>query len=759
MDNINPGRAIPGVELLDSAAVLHPLANLAHDHSGWKTIFEETRAQLKNFVRSRDSLEVLCKSASRRLIQFSPIDEDRGDWQFPLEQADVEMLHALVLTYGKVGCNTPTSPRNFERIWPIVSKNLFAFSGMQATLGSGQPLDTAIARVRLHTLYYRNPYDRVDCERTVRNILRHIDEPFAAQFGFRISDGFEMLLDMISTTEDRLNIFLRHYAILGTATDKENIERSIEFLRAISPLASRLVESIDKRYSDYADRSLAAFQILDISHSWIFTFYKPKIVASYGSLLASFLDAVSIPLGGLAQANPDHIYMNNPVWARPCIALPGDKILFPEPYLPLSFPFRILEKFTGKCAVLKKRYEEARATYLENRVAEIVRISLPSADVYKNVIWTDPNNRTNYENDVMAVLGNHIFLFEAKSGRLDDAGRRGAPKSLQENLKEFFVEPGEQAFRLQRYLAGHKHKAELRLKAGGKISLNLDKPKLVHKYSVAIEHYASLTSRKRPYVDLGLVSNESAWAPVLSIGDLEMLSRFLRTEVSFFHYLTRRPAIEELMDVDGDEQDFLSLYLANGFDIDFEALGGKTIGFSGLDKLLRIVKMPCVERTTPEALGISLSPYWKAFLRDIYQSAFPHRFDAIEALLNQSSMNLFYLERAIRKWRGGLTGNGNRDTIMTHKALGKRVYSFSVHMAKKLPSPDEWITLARKITYSEGKRRIGATDCTTILLIKRSRDSFDAISFHRYFDDPADIGFVGGEQSYAINFRPTAMRD
>lgn len=91
-------------------------------------------------------------------------------------------------------------------------------------------------------------------------------------------------------------------------------------------------------------------------------------------------------------------------------------------------------------------YEDARAGYLKSAIAEIVRRVMPSAEVYERVIWSDPKTGKGFENDVVALIGNTIFLFEAKAGRIADAARRGGALSLERNFKELFVEPGEQAY-------------------------------------------------------------------------------------------------------------------------------------------------------------------------------------------------------------------------------------------------------------------------------------------------------------------------
>ena len=163
---------------------------------------------------------------------------------------------------------------------------------------------------------------------------------------------------------------------------------------------------------------------------------------------------------------------------------------------------------------------------------------MPSAKVYKNVMWRDPTTERLYENDVVALIGNTIFLFEAKSGKLDDAGRRGGERGLTRNFRELFVEPGEQARRLENYLNSKGKDALLWIKGTEEnVHLDLDRPKVVHKFSICIEHFAALTSAKHNLKKLGTIKDEDAWAPVLSLGELMLVWRYLDSEVAFFHDL------------------------------------------------------------------------------------------------------------------------------------------------------------------------------------------------------------------------------
>jgi len=59
-----------------------------------------------------------------------------------------------------------------------------------------------------------------------------------------------------------------------------------------------------------------------------------------------------------------------------------------------------------------------------------------------------PDTDEEREHDVVAVLGNQLFVFEAKAGKLSAASRRGGEKSLIRHFKELFVEPGKTSIKV-----------------------------------------------------------------------------------------------------------------------------------------------------------------------------------------------------------------------------------------------------------------------------------------------------------------------
>ena len=381
----------------------------------------------------------------------------------------------------------------------------------------------------------------------------------------------------------------------------------------ISPIARRAWAKCKKHCKTLDDFRRAAFQLYELCHSWAYTLDKRELRSELGNDEVAFFERISLRPGELATANPEHFFMSNPVWRRPFVALDECTLFLPLPNLFYGFPFRIFEQFFEGRPALEQAYSTARARFLEDMVKAHVATGMPSAKTYHRVMWRDDASGVLYENDVVAVIGNTVFLFEAKSGKLDDVARRGGELSLLRNFRELFVDPGEQASRLENYINTRGKDARLWIKDSEKtVHLDLDKPKVVHKFSICIEHFAALTSAKHNLKVLGAIKDENAWAPVLSLGELMLIWRYLDTEISFFHYLTRRATLEELIDFEGDEQDILSMYLINGLYIDPDKVQGRQLRFLEIDGIVRTGKTPRQDRTEFEIFGVPLSYYWRS---------------------------------------------------------------------------------------------------------------------------------------------------
>jgi hypothetical protein len=206
----------------------------------------------------------------------------------------------------------------------------------------------------------------------------------------------------------------------------------------------------------------------------------------------------------------------------------------------------------------------------------------------------------------------------------------------------------------------------------------------------------------------------------------------LDTEVSFFHYLTRRATLEQVVEFQGDEMDILAVYLTNCLCIDGEQLAGRILMFRDVDQIVRRPKTPRADRRQCEVYGTSLSAYWQAVVHELYlEEDFRHRFDLIQVVLNQDPNSLAAIERQLRRWKQGL-GKGGGDIALSKCEIGRRVFVLACHMAKTRLHETEWITRSRDIAYSCAAEMFSASDCAVFMKFKKSRVwTFDGVSFFR----------------------------
>lgn len=731
MDDLE--RSIPGYSPQDIPTPKALAGTDGWEAPQWQEDFDHTRERLAAFLAARDPLVILARTAMRHIVDSAMPKVGAEDSVNAMEQVEVEIAQALILKGDVRRRSVPTSPDNFMRYWTMMVRHIHGFIRKQSEDDTSPVASIVRRKARLQTLYYRNLFTRSDCEATLAALLKTIDSQSESSLGYRLSDLFSAMVAVTAMVTDRVEINFSHIRTLMQSKSRSEVLKEIDFFRSQYPLADRTWRDRGDRFQDLEELRFAGFQMSEMAWPWVFLLDRKGLEEKLGEKIVDVLFELSIPFGGLRDANPQHIYLNNPIWRKPYIRVDDDQLFAAIPQLIFSFPFAIVEDLIEGHPSLERAYEDARAEYLEAQVADIVSAALPNAEVYRSVLWDDPDTGKTWENDVVALLGNFVFVFEAKSGRLNDVARRGGDKSLKTNFRELFVEPGLQGWRLQNYLDTYRQEAALRLKSDGSpVDLRLDRPKVVYRYSVSFEHFTNLTSVRFYLKELGLIENETAWAPALTLGEFQMIARFLDTEVSFQHYLTRRPSVDELIDVDGDEQDILSMYLTNGLCIDGSAVSGRKVTFLGADTLVRQRRQPRRDRTAVEAIGVHLSPIWLATVRELYANTKQrHRYDIINVVLNQLPPAMMDFEKRVRRFRRGVPHKGE-DLLVTKYPVGNRIFVVACYLAKQPPDPDEWQDAGRNIVamFSDEDTVV---ECATFLFARRSKEkTFDGVSFYRY---------------------------
>ena len=712
---------IPGYGQVD----LQTIASL-QDNSPQPTL-AETMSRLISALRGRDVVAVLAKTGEQMLKELGM---QIGPGSSGMEQVHAEVLQAFALSGGR-GTSVPSSPSSMVRIWSHVQRNLDAYVRSIAP-GQGADVDVRLARsVRLRTIYHRNVFNSDDAAEIVPGLLSLMDRASERELGYRLSDLAKAMFALVDDVADRFRVRVERERALrnqpGAAADGV-IETMIE-----ESHISRRMWRIGRGWSLTPEgRAWAGFQMAEMLCAPIFTFTRTQLEARFGTQISDALFTLSLSFGSIREEDLAKVFLANPVWGRPFVALDNDTLFLPLPFLFVSFPFTIVEGRMAGNDRLNEAYGAARTRYLEDEIERIVRKSLPSARVHRGVKWKDPDTKVEYEHDVIAILGMQVLIFEAKSGKLSPSAKRGAADRLRKNFKALFIEPGVQATRLETLLASRRNDVELKDHKGEVVQFETAGPSQVHKFGVCIEQVAGITGSRRFFCELGLLEQDSAWAPILTLGELRMIADRLDTEVSFLHYLTRRMTADDLFDFSGDEQDLLSMYLVNRFIIDPRALEGRQVIFHEADAAVRGRTTPRSDRSEFAIHGPALPPMWNLIAKENYHGAERHRFDILIALLNQSPGALERIAHTVRRWRGGV-GTRKGNTLSSRADIGSRVFVVAVHLASEHPgSEDEWREQARFIAY-DLHEKLGATDCVVVLKSRRSRSpTFDGISFFRF---------------------------
>ena len=688
-----------------------------------------TTQRLLAFVRERDAVALLAKTGIQFLIE-NALSDKPGTRALTIEQAHVELLQMFVLTAG-AGKAVPTSPHNMIRVWALLKQNLAAYRESLEPKKEDMTATQAVAdRARLHTLYYRNIFNSDEAAEIVPALLGIMDSVSVQQLGYALSDFAVALFTIFNAVSERLEGY--HQRINVLLNPNGAVDTEIAAICRDSAVADRAWRYAEHRFTTRAELGMAGFQLSELACAPIFTFERLELEERFSPIVVSKLYDCAIPLGTFAEASLMQVYLDNPIWRRPFILLEDGRLFLPIPSLIVSFPFLIVERLIGDNQRLLTAYSDARSKYLEQAIEVIIRQAMPSAGVFTSVRWKDPETNEDWEHDVVAVLGNQLFVFEAKSGKLSSASRRGGTGSLIKNFKDLFIEPGRQASRLERLLGRREAVAGiLKDKKGNAIDLDLSTPYVVHKFAVCIEHFPGMTTSRRHFADLDLLECESDWAPILSLGELRMIATFLDTEVSFFHYLTRRSTIEDMITFDGDEQDLLSMYLTNGFCIDAEKVSGHHIIFKNADAPVRGRKQARSDRTKVDTLGIRLPPKWRLIAEEIYMSENRGRFAMLEVIMNQPPPALAEMARRILRWKSG--GGKKSDLVYIHYAVGRRVFVLAFTLLKNPPLDNrDWLDGSREIARGL-VAKTGCTDCVVLCATRRSPSlTYDGISFFRF---------------------------
>jgi len=473
-------------------------------------------------------------------------------------------------------------------------------------------------RLRMHTQIVRNWGYPADVKRIARDLASPLDEKLRARHGFSFGELVTVAEALVTLHEDRLNkrfaalkrvfaqksarqvvrIYYREFP--GVGTDHE------AFFSDISSSAT----TQDVKSMVLAHANLTLIDLMTISSAEVAT-----AAAVDAELAGNILRRLSLEPGALAEKEPEHLFLANPVWERPGIMLDKDLFVFPVAATVFSFITKILRDLcdTGE---LKDALELRRAAYLEDEIGAIAERCLGgAAAIHRNVKWNWEGRE--YETDVIAVVDRALILFEAKSATLTAAGLRGAPNSVKNHVKDLIVAPAEQSARLAALVrrAATGDASALAATAG----LPFDPREIddVARVSITLDDISVIASAEDELREAGWVPEGLELAPTMNLADLCVMVDILDSPLLMVDYLIERERLQKALAVFGDELDFLALYLSTGFNFASFEDEVHSLAISGMSEPIDKYYMSLHVGVQLKKPTLRLSPYFEKIIKAV----------------------------------------------------------------------------------------------------------------------------------------------
>ncbi len=538
-------------------------------------IFEEKYLKLGEWFSKYDSLYLLSFCSHYFLSHQEGIDpEATGAMEFyPHYQ---EWLQAFALTKDRNIDPTPLrgdAQKLFDEIKEIGDAVSMRWA---AKLPEGDRDVIEEFRLRLemmsNTTAVRNWAYFHQMKRVTIDMANKVDGEFEKVYGIKSSIIIELLFAFIDQKTDEMN---ERRAKLRNVVRQKTIKDMMAAYMETFPVVHEMSDKEMNAMWEAAGKNKRNLMVMMLAHSDLFLHeiysfdleYLVNLLPNKAGIdrqkLKEVFDLISIKFGELADWDPEHFILGNPVSSRPFINL-GDGNYFTGvmgliPHIALD----ILEFLIWKADALKDKYSEIKSDYLEDEVERIVTKHFPNGQVYRSSKYGN-----DYENDITCVIDSFAIVIEAKSGKVSEPVKRGAPKDLFQTLQRLIEEPSEQALRFINFLSSDKKVHTLPAKKGGMNVIDSTKINYYIPLGITFSNLGMISGNLKKLIAAKVVEKKlEELAPSMSFTDFEIILELLETEPQRLHYLSRRREIEAHLEYEGDEMDLLAFYIDNGFNI------------------------------------------------------------------------------------------------------------------------------------------------------------------------------------------------
>lgn len=534
--------------------------------------FSDALGQVEELTQRVEPFQTLAVMASYALMRFVTKDKSREIAESKVQQGHIEFLQAMYLRLPPTTLLSPSKPEDIQLLFCQLPRLFDAQHQVRLpareSVDEPAPADEGALRIvqeylRAHTTVVRNWGYFSSVTRISGELLSGIDEQFTQRYGLAASDVVKLFEHLVRRQETRVS---KHWAKVQEVFRLGTVDEMVDAFFARFPFDGDTADFAAelKREALTTQRLKNALLPMADQHLSAEFFFSSDQIAQETDLLPSAVEVLlrklSLTIGELENSLVDRLFLNNPVWLRPLIALGAPGQYFCSlPQSLLSFVYPIIDELVKPYAELAAKLSDVRSKFLEKEVERLLNVAFPGTHVVPRFKWRDGDQE--FETDAMLRFDSNILLVEAKSAKVSWPALRGAPDRLLRDVRELIVAPSEQSGRLAKKL-----QQEIALRAVGcapqmDFPLSLEKVSAVIRLSVSLQDFATVQSVPSLLAHAGVLNNQYPLAPCISLADLEVLIDLLGEPHVRLHYIRQRASTLLAQQVVGDELDMLGLYL------------------------------------------------------------------------------------------------------------------------------------------------------------------------------------------------------
>lgn len=490
-----------------------------------------------------------------------------------IEQHHIELLQGIALTLPAAEWGVaPSTAEVMQTVFDIVPQISDTISKRRLIaeadeVDDGQRALMALQeKIRLHTQVVRNWGYFSEVKLICRELYTPLDAKLEAAVGYTFSDILDVAETILATIEQRGN---DHMDVLRRVLGARDRKTMVEgYFRQFPDLVGTPQELFAVIPEGTPREGVMGFLMshADLRHSRDMSVTTAEVAAWMGKeeeRVDRILRMLSVEPGELADQKIEHMFLSNPVWARPGIYL-GNEYMFVIPQAIFSHINEIMWNVAAS-AKIESNLSDRRATYLEDKTESVIQLVLPTAKITKNAKWMVGHQQ--FETDIIAVVDKTVFLAEAKSHRLTPQGLRGAPDRLKRHLNDMVIAPSIQSERLAGHIIAARAGDADSLIVTQSLGLDAEKVDQIIRISLTLEDLSVLSSSEEELAKAGLTPDGHNLAPAMHIADLCCIAHILDDEIPFLHYFSERFHFQKQFEIFGDELDFLGVYISTGFNL------------------------------------------------------------------------------------------------------------------------------------------------------------------------------------------------